>query len=211
MAKFAAKPLPFGLSAPPDLEVEGEGEGLPSPLLVLARRRVLGIAEAKAILEHLPAQDESLHVLCTARMDLTDVVNCMIERLRRCETLHVATLGYNTRNLTQMLGWLDSGLCGSITLATSKFFRSYNGALWEQTRKEFASRKQPCACVYSHAKVITLDFGAAKYSIEGSANLCGNGSGREQFCLVNHDGLHDFHAAWIAEMVRRNGGDGESR
>ena len=33
-----------------------------------------GVAEAKAVLAHLPGPGESLHAVCTARMDLTDVI-----------------------------------------------------------------------------------------------------------------------------------------
>jgi hypothetical protein len=50
----------------------------------------------------------------------------------------------------------------------------------------------------------------AKLSLEGSANLRSNGN-REQFALVNDASLHDWHAAWIDDLVARhegeNGGD----
>ncbi len=41
-------------------------------------------------------------------------------------------------------------------------------------------------------------------SIEGSANLTGNGSGREQFCLVNDPVLHGWHEAWITDLVSKH-------
>jgi hypothetical protein len=77
----------------PDAE-DDNGDGLPTPARVrLAARRAAGIAEAKAVLAHLPGPGESLHALCTARMDLTDVIGALLERLGRCDHLHVATLG----------------------------------------------------------------------------------------------------------------------
>jgi hypothetical protein len=46
-----------------------------------------------------------------------------------------------------------------------------------------------------------------RLSIEGSANLCGNGSGREQLALINDAGLADWHAAWIDALVTAHEGD----
>jgi hypothetical protein len=37
--------------------------------------------------------------------------------------------------------------------------------------------------------------------VEGSANLCGNGSGREQFALINDASLQAWHSAWINVLV----------
>jgi hypothetical protein len=46
--------------------------------------------------------------------------------------------------------------------------------------------------------------------LEGSANLRTN-SNREQFCLLNHPGLHDWHATWIDETVTHGQGDENDR
>jgi hypothetical protein len=202
MARFTVRRLHFGDR--PDQD--DDGAGLPLPLRVkLAARRAAGIREASETLALLPRRGESLHALCTARMDLTDVVNALLDRLGRCDRLAVATLGYNARNLRAMLGWLDRGAVGELTLLASIFFRSHNGALWDETLTEFRSRGQRAACCHSHAKVIALAFASGeRLAIEGSANLCGNGSGREQFALINDAGLHDWHARWVAEMVARH-------
>ena len=107
-----------------------------------------------------------------------------------------------------MLGWVDTGAVGELTLLASIFFRSHNGELWGRTLDEFRSRKQRAACCHSHAKVVTLALASGeRYSIEGSANLCGNGSAREQFALINDAALHDWHARWIDETVARHEGE----
>src|SRR5947209_1092382 len=109
-----------------------------------------------------------------------------------------------------MLRWLDSGQVTSVTLLASLFFRSHNGELWAETLAEFRQRKQRAACCHSHAKVVSLAFASGgKMSIEGSANLCGNGSGREQFALINDVGLHDWHSAWISDLVTRHEGEAD--
>ncbi len=207
MARFSVRKLHFG--ARPEADTDDNGEGLPTPARIkLAARRTAGIAEANAVLDHLPGPGESLHCLCTARMDLTDVIVALGERFGACDRLLIATLGYNERNLRSMLDWLDSGAVRSLALVASKFFRAHKGALWAQTLQEFRARGQRAACCDSHAKVVTLAFASGeRLAIEGSANLCGNGSGREQFALINDVGLHGWHAAWIDQLVSKHEGD----
>ena len=126
MARFNVRKLHFGRR--PDAEGD-DGEGLPTPRRIkLAARRAAGIAEAKAVLELLPEPGESLHAVCTARMDLTDVISALVERLGRCDRMLIATLGYNEANLRTMLAWLDAEAVGSLTLLASIFFRSHKGA-----------------------------------------------------------------------------------
>src|SRR5262245_55038957 len=104
MARFSPARVHFG-DRPPD-DFEDNGEGLPTPIRTKARaRRAAGIREAKQVLAHLPEPGEALHAIVTARMDLTDVVNALLETIGRCERMRVATLGYNRRNLVAMLGW----------------------------------------------------------------------------------------------------------
>jgi hypothetical protein len=202
MARFSVRKQHFGRRP------EDDGEGLPTPRRVkLAARRAAGVAEAKAVLEHLPGPGEGLHAVCTARLDLTDVLNALLGRLGPCDRMLIATLGYNRKNLTALLAWLDSGAVRSLSLVASIFFRSHQGDLWAETVTAFRRRKQRAACCHSHAKVVTLAFASGeRLAVEGSANLCGNGSGREQFALVNDAGLHDWHAAWISELVDRHEG-----
>jgi hypothetical protein len=202
--KFAVRKLNFG--ARPGAGDDEAADGLPTPALVKSKaRRALGIAEAAGLLAHLPEPGESLHVVCTSRFDLSDVLNHLIERHGVADRVVIATLGYNRRNLGAVLRWLDAGAVKSLTLLASIFFRSHNGDLWEETLEEFRSRKQRAACCHCHAKVSTLAFAnGTRLSIEGSANLCGNGSGREQFVLVNDAALCDWHADWITDLVHRH-------
>jgi hypothetical protein len=206
--KFNPRKLRFGAPAGSD---DTDVDGLPTPALVRSKaRRALGIAEAAGLLQHLPQPGESLHVVCTSRFDLSDVLNHLLERFGTAERVLIATLGYNRRNLLAMLRWLDAKAVRSLTLLASIFFRSHNGELWEETQAEFRSRGQRAACTHCHAKVSTLHFAnGTRLSIEGSANLCGNGSGREQFVLVNDPALCDWHTAWITELVGRHEQQGE--
>jgi hypothetical protein len=206
MPRFTVRRIRFGHHA---ADPDDEGEGLPRPALVrLQARRAAGIREAAEALARLPGPGESLHAIMTARLDMTDVLNALLEKLGRCTAARIATLGYNRRNFKMMLHWLDAGQVGSLTLLASIFFRSHNGDLWAETLEEFRRRGQRAACVPSHCKVMALAFAeGTRLAVEGSANLCSNGSAREQFCIINDAGLHDFHATWIAEMVTKHEGD----
>jgi hypothetical protein len=109
-----------------------------------------------------------------------------------------------------VLRWLDAGAVGSLTLLASRFFRSHQGALWESTLEEFRARRQRAACAHSHAKVVALAFASGeRLAIEGSSNLCGNGSAREQIAVINDEGLCRWHAAWIGEAVAKHEAPGE--
>jgi hypothetical protein len=197
--------MPFGRRR---ADQGNEGDGLPTPARVkLLARRAAGIAEAKQVLQHLPGPGESLHALMTARLDMSDVLNALLEKKGRCDTAKIATLGYNRRNFRMMLDWLDSDKIGSLSLLASIFFRSHNGDLWAETVEEFRRRRQRAACCPSHCKVMALSFADGTcFAVEGSANLCSNGSAREQFVIVNDATLHDFHAGWIAELLDRHQG-----
>ncbi len=205
MPTFRTKAIHFGLKPADTSDVPEETE-VPEPLLlkVLARRGE-PIRQARGILEHIPAEGEALHVLCMARFDLSDIIGVLLESQGKCEIMRIATLSYHDRNLAAMLGWLDSGAVGRLDLLTSIFFRSHKLDLWQETLTEFRQRGQRAAACHSHAKVVTLAFASgAKFTLEGSANLCGNGSGLEQLCIVNHGELHDWHGTWIDQLVTKH-------
>jgi hypothetical protein len=187
---------------------QDNGEGLPAPhLCKVTARRQAGLREAAQALATLPQPGESLHVVSTARHDLTDTLAVLLTRLGRCDRLMIATLGYNEKNLRALLTWLDEVSVKTIGLVTSLFHRAHKRGLFEETIREFHARGQRVAACHSHAKVITLAFSSgARLVIHGSANLCGNGSGREQFSLDNDPGLHDWSAAWIGELLDRHEG-----
>jgi len=206
MARFTPRRIRFGALQGDSAD---EGDDLPRPMLGrLQARRSAGIAEAAETLTQLPGPGESLHAVMTARLDMSDVLNALLGKIGRCDSVTVATLGYNRRNFKAMLRWLDAGNVGRLTLLASVFFRSHNGDLWAETLEEFRKRGQRAACCPSHAKVATLAFSSGeRYAVEGSANLCSNGSAREQFTLIHDPGIHDWHRGWIEALVAKHEGN----
>jgi hypothetical protein len=205
--RFAAHRLRFGPRPVDDDDLDDQA--IPTPRLVrLKARRAAGIADAKAILEQTPAPGEALHVVCSSRMDLMDVIDCLLQRFGFCASMHIATLGFSRRNLRQLLRWHDAQAIGELWLLSSLFHKHHNGELFAEAQGELTNRRQHFAACASHCKVCVLDFApvdAGMMTLEGSANLAASGSVREQFALVRDDSLAEWHCAWIEQLVVKHG------
>jgi hypothetical protein len=172
-------------------------------------RRAAMLQEASAVLSHLPAPGEALHALITGRYDLMHLLVCLLDRLGPARAVRIATLSFNQRNLAEMFAILDGPNPSRLTLLCSAFFRDHNKELWRETLEGFRQRGQRAAAARSHAKVITLEtVSGGKLALEGSANLRSNGN-REQFLLANDAHLHDWHSAWIDELVAKYKGEND--
>ena len=160
-------------------------------------------SEAKGLLAALPGPGEAVHAMMTGRYDLMLLLVALLDLhpapFRR---LRIATLCYNRRNAAELLGLLEIGQGRRPDAARRSFFAANNKDLDEWFRGELADYPgSKTAAARSHCKVVCFDFAdGAGLVLEGSANLRTNGN-REQLALVNDRGLHDFHAAWIDELV----------
>jgi hypothetical protein len=189
----------------PKAEADGKA---PAPCVAkVEARRAAMLRRAGDALPHLPQEGASVHFLQTGYFDLMMLVPLLVSAHGKALHVRLATLSYNGRNLTEMVRLLDSGGCERLTLLTSTFFRNNNGALYRETCDELRRRGAAVAAHKTHAKVVTLDFGGAKLSVEGSANLRSNRS-VEQVMIARHAALHDWHAAWIDDLTARHEGDG---
>jgi hypothetical protein len=191
----------FGRSNPTD--------AFPVPIIgKAAARRVAMLAQAKEILGTLPAEGETLHAVMTGRYDLMHMITVLVGALGGCTEVRLATLSFNGKNLAEIVNLLDSGAVAKLTLLCSAFFRDHNRELWEELLEDFRDRGCRAAAARSHCKVVTLACAdGRKFSLEGSANLRTN-SNREQIALTQDATLHDWHAAWIDQLVTAHEGEG---
>jgi hypothetical protein len=183
-------------------------EGIPSPIITRAKARSTAqIAEAADLLKVMPREGESLHAIQTGRFDLMTMVSVIVAKIGGCDEVRLATLSFNRANLAEMLNLIDTDAAGKVTLLCSAFFRANNKDLWAEALEEFRDRGQRAAAARSHCKVVTLAArDGRRLSLEGSANLRTN-SNREQFALTQDTPIHDWHAAWIDELVSRHEGE----
>lgn len=163
-------------------------------------------ATAAALLPDLPAPGEAVHALMTGHYDLGQVVAATAGRTP-CRHLRVATLCYSRRNAADLLGLLDARPM-ALTVLVSAFFRSHNKELhgWfaDQLKGHPGAR---LAAARSHCKVACFDLGPGDGLVfEGSANLRTNGN-REQLTAVRDRRLHDWHAAWMDQLVTADEGE----
>ncbi len=80
MARFHVQRNLFGRATDPE-DDEDDGTGLPSPkLLKVNARRMAGIKEGKDVLRSFPSPGESLHCVCTHRLDIACLIGCLLER-----------------------------------------------------------------------------------------------------------------------------------
>jgi hypothetical protein len=119
---------------------------------------------------------------------------------------HLQHVGGLAEHVQRMAAWTESGTVQRLTLLCSAFFREHNPELFQEVR-DTLSAPHRLAAARNHCKVFCFHFATGdKLALEGSANLRTNGN-REQFCLIHDAGLHDWHARWIDEEVRKHEGD----
>lgn len=204
--KFNAKPPQFGKRSPQ------EADALPVPIIgKAADRRTAQLHQAAEVLAVLPEPGETLHAIMTGRYDLMYMIAILVAQLGGCQSVRIATLSFNGKNLAEMLNLIDAGAVKRMTLLCSAFFRDHNRELWQECLADFRERNCRAAAARSHCKVVTLHTNDGKrYSLEGSANLRTN-SNREQFALTQDAAIHDWHAQWIDEMVTAHEGEEETQ
>lgn len=200
------RPVNFG-SKPGELTSEA-----PTPHMsaTAKNRRFAALKEAAAIVETMPGPGEMLHAIMTGRYDLTDTLEAIFETVGKVDHLRLATLSFNSHNVALIKGWLASGQVKRLTLLYSLFFRAHSPEIVHELAEALDTRRgSRKAASRNHCKVVTIQAGRRRLSLEGSANLRTN-SNQEQFCLTNDAKLHDWHAAWIdAEVTKHEAGERE--
>jgi hypothetical protein len=184
-----------------------------TPHKAKAEARYLRAAKtASELLPDLPKPGESIHCLMLGTFDLAQVVTAVAKRLPECRHLRIATLCYSKRNITELSSLLETQKGLALTLLVSVFHREHNKALHEWAVEELTEYPSVrIAAARSHCKVVCFDLGPDDAIIlEGSANLRTN-KNREQLAVFRDRQLHDWHAAWIDELVKADGQDGDTK
>jgi len=163
---------------------------------------------AAELLPELPAPGESVHCLMTGAYDLCQVIVATVARLPTLNALRIATLCFSKRNTAELLAIVQQRPGLNLTVLVSAFFKGHNKEEFETFAADIAQHPNArLAAARSHAKVVTFDAGPGDGLVfEGSANLRNNRN-REQLTAIRDRPLHDWHAAWIDDMVCRGEGD----
>ncbi len=201
---FGSIPRPAFGSAKQHLDAPA---GAPPRLTTKADRRYLRAATLAAeLLPELPAPGETVHALMLGTFDLCQVIGATAKLLPRLTHLRIATLCYSKRNAAELCSLLEARPGLALTLLVSVFFVANNkdghaSAVADLT----AFPNVTVGAARNHCKVVTFDLGEGDGLVfEGSANLRANRN-REQLAVIRDRPLHDFHAAWIDDLVRADG------
>lgn len=205
---FEQSPLSFGAIPRPAFGRAAQHQAAPPAKRSKAEARYQRAAKTAAeLLPELPAIGEAIHCLMIGRYDLMQVIAATLKLVPKCRHLRIATLCFSKRNTAELLGILETYPKLRVTLLVSSFFKSHNKDVFEEFAadlEEHADRAR-LAAARSHAKVVAFELAAGDGLVfEGSANLRANGN-REQLTAIRDRPLHDWHAAWIDELVNTNG------
>ncbi len=212
---FAAPKLSFGAIGRPAFGrlAQHAEDKAPAALTTKARaRRMMMLREARGALPDLPAPGETVHTIMSGNADLMLWLVAILDMCpARCRRLRIMTLTWNRRNAVELLGLLESGKIGALTLLSSDFHRSHYKPLYQSFKDDLAAFPgSRLASGRTHCKVSLFDFSdESGLVLEGSANLRTN-SNREQLCIGNDRQLHDWYARFIEAMADAEQGD-ESR
>ncbi len=172
-------------------------------------RRAIMFKEAKELLTALPGPGEAAHAIMTGHYDLCVLLAALLDlQPAPCRRLRIATLCFNRRNTVELLGLLESGKIGGLTILASSFFKGHNKELFETFRDELAAFPgSRIAAARSHAKLALYDFAdGTGLVVEGSANLRTNNNA-EAVAVIHDRSLHDFYARWVDDWTARHEGD----
>lgn len=177
----------------------------PRKMGVRVRRKSRDLRQQASAIKHLdglPKRGEAWHCLIDGTYSLWDLVPAIHRIAGKIKELFIATLSFSKGNIESMLGMFDAGQIGKITLLCSHYFSATSKEIYDDAAVGFAARKeQRFASVRTHAKVMAIRMSTgARYAIESSANLrsCKN---VEQFVIINHPRLFNFHRDWITELA----------
>ena len=199
---FAASPRPaFGRAAQ-----HLPAHATPHKARAVARYR-RAARTAAGLLPEWPSPGESVHALMTGTFDLCLVITATVPRLTACRHLRIATLCFSKRNAAELLSLLDARPGLALTVLVSSFFRDHNKGLFEPFAADLGEHPTArLAAARSHCKVVCFDVADDDALVfEGSANLRTN-KNREQLAVFRDRPLHDWHAAWIDELVSTHAG-----
>lgn len=163
------------------------------------------ISKARDVLQQLPAEGESIHVILRGTFRNSDFVDAIMELAAPAvaEELYLATLGLDRKTADGLLRLLDAGTVRRCTLLACVYFESHDKSLWGWVVGELQRRGSRALAARNHTKLqlYALSDGR-RYVMESSANLRSCNMA-EQATLTHDAGLYRFHAAWIDDLFRK--------
>jgi hypothetical protein len=153
----------------------------------------------------LPAPGEAFHLVTAKQYSLWHVIKATLHLAAPATIayLGVATLGFSKQNLDELLAEIDSGRIWKCDFLFSVYFKSNERESCERLAHELTTRSHRVVAMLTHAKVLLIETTDNRaFVVESSANLrsC---SSIEQMMLTQDRELHEFHRAWMNELLEK--------
>lgn len=164
--------------------------------------RILRRQALAAVVPEPPPPGDSIHVLSKAEFDFWTWVPTMIDWLGQTRELWCSTWTACRINVVDLFQIWDAGRIGQVHFLTGLYFKRRESAVYAQLLDGIRARGGRYRAARNHAKVILLDNPErnAYLTVVGSANLTSNPR-MENYVITNDRAVHEFHAAWMEEVL----------
>ncbi len=157
------------------------------------------------LVDELPLESESLHIISNGSFDYFTLVPAVIEMTgSQIEEFYFSTWTMSHNNVIQILDLYDRNYIKNINALTGEYFKTRESTVYNILNLGCEERGQRVVASKNHSKITLLKTEKDFYVIEGSANFTANPR-IEQFTLINSEGLFNFHKEWMDSIFIKNG------
>lgn len=168
----------------------------------LYTKRFLKKEKAIEVLNSLPNENESYHVISNGSFDYFNLIPITVELLGNvCDEFYFSTWTMNLSNTKHLFEMFDAGKIKSIAALVGLYFKKRESNVFNELYEGLKKRNQRIFSNENHTKISLLTNGFDYISICGSANFTANPR-IEQFTVHNSKVLFDFHKNWMDEIIK---------
>lgn len=164
----------------------------------------------REVLGELPAAGEQIHIVARNRFDFWSWTPTLIEWLKTSDHFYCSTWGLNRNTCRDLFALCDAGKIppAKCHIYTGTYFKRRESSVYSYLLEGLRARGGHYRAFSNHSKVLLLANARRRtwLTIETSANLTDNPR-FEQYVLTNDRRLHDFHRAWMDELLAANEAD----
>lgn len=158
--------------------------------------------KADAILQVLPKNGESLHIISNGSFDYFNFIPIAVNLLGgKCTDFYFSTWTMNLGNTRALIKLFDEGKILKVNALVGLYFKKRESAVFNELYEGLKERGQKVFSNENHSKVTLLTNGIDYITISGSANFTSNPR-IEQFSINNSKELFDFHKKWMDEIIK---------
>ncbi len=169
------------------------------------KRRMIRMSREAAAAEQigrLPEPGEDIYLIMTGRFHGFDILTAMLDMVGEgvwCESLWIATLGFNRSQTDTLAELIDAGRIERLTFLVSHMFTEKNVGEFQYLEQALTDRGQQIANSRNHAKLMLLQLSDNRFIVaHGSLNLRKCNS-FEQLVITQDENVFEFFRDFIED------------